>query len=122
MLRVMSSRVALIDPLAVIDGRKVFFLRDTFGGEVPLSCPYPPLELAFAASLLMEGGHEANLVAANVRGMTHEKVVQDLRRSPPDIVLIPSAWGSLGDDRRLLTQLKAAFPDATLTICGPAGA
>lgn len=119
MLPFMSSRVALIDPLAVIDGRKVFFLRDTFGGEVPLSCPYPPLELAFAASLLMEGGHEANLVAANVRGMTHDRVVDHLRRYPPDVVLIPSAWGSLGDDRRLLTQLKDAFPDATLTICGP---
>ena len=115
----MSSRVALIDPLAVIDGRKVFFLRDTFGGEVPLSCPYPPLELAFTAALLLEGGHEPNLVAANVRGMTHDAVVQHLRRSPPDVVLIPSAWGSLNDDRRLLALLKEAFPNATLTISGP---
>ena len=89
----MSQRVALIDPLAVIDGRKVFFLRDTFGGEVPLSCPYPPLELAFAASLLREGGHQPELIAANVRRWKHARVVEHLRRSMPSIVLIPSAWG-----------------------------
>ena len=119
MLMDMSQRVALIDPLAVIDGRKVFFLRDTFGGEVPLSCPYPPLELAFTASLLLEGGHEPDLIAANVMGLTHDRVIERLRRTPPDIVLIPSAWGSLDDDRGLLRTLKRAFPDATLVISGP---
>ncbi len=115
----MSKRAALIDPLAVIDGRKVFFLRDTFGGEVPLSCPYPPLELAYTASLLIEGGHEPLLIAANVNGLTHDRVVDQLLVSPPDLVLIPSAWGSLNDDRFLLSQLKAALPNALLAICGP---
>ncbi len=115
----MSQRVALIDPLAVIDGRKVFFLRDTFGGEVPLSCPYPPLELAFAASLLREGGHQPDLIAANVRRWKHDRVVEHLRRSTPDIVLIPSAWGSLVDDRLLLAKIRNAVPGATLMISGP---
>lgn len=119
MLTPMSQRVALIDPLAVIDGRKVFFLRDTFGGEVPLSCPYPPLELAYTASLLIEGGHRPDMVAANVLGLTHDRVIERLNATPPDAVLIPSAWGSLNDDRRLLSGLKRAFPSATLAICGP---
>jgi len=115
----MTQRVALIDPLAVIDGRKVFFLRDTFGGEVPLSCPYPPLELAFAASLLREGGHHPDLIAANVRGWNHDRVVEHLQRSPPDVVLVPSAWGSLVDDRLLFQKVRAVAPDATLMISGP---
>jgi len=115
----MSSRVALIDPLAIIDGRKVFFLRDTFGGEVPLSCPYPPLELAFSASLLREGGHQPDLLAANVRGMNHQAVVEHLVVNPPDIVLVPSAWGSLGDDERLFASIRQALPDAVLLISGP---
>ena len=62
----MSKRVALIDPLAVIDGRRVFFLRDTFGGEVPLSCPYPPLELAYAAALLRDDEGTASPASAAV--------------------------------------------------------
>ena len=95
MLTPMSQRVALIDPLAVIDGRKVFFLRDTFGGEVPLSCPYPPLELAYTASLLIEGGHRPDMVAANVLGLTHDRVIERLKAAPPDAVLIPSAWPCL---------------------------
>jgi len=48
--------VALIEPLPVMDGREVLFLRDVFGGDLPLSCPYPLLEWAFAASLLRAGG------------------------------------------------------------------
>ncbi len=115
----MTKRVALIDPLAVIDGRKVFFLRDTFGGEVPLSCPYPPLELAFAASLLRQGGHQPDLIASNVQGWNHDRVVEHLKRSPPDIVLVPSAWGSLVDDRILFEKIRQAVPDATLMISGP---
>lgn len=115
----MSKRVALIDPLAVIDGRRVFFLRDTFGGEVPLSCPYPPLELAYAAALLREGGHRPDLIAANVRDMPHAVVLDHLKRNPPEIVLIPSAWGSLGDDVILLRLIRDAFPDSVLLISGP---
>ena len=115
----MTSSVALIDPLAEIDGRKVFFLRDTFGGEVPLSCPYPPLELAFAASLLREGGHRCELVAANVQGLSHAVVAQKLQDTTPSFVLIPSAWGSLDDDRRLMQELRVRLPDSVLCISGP---
>ena len=115
----MTSSVALIDPLAEIDGRKVFFLRDTFGGEVPLSCPYPPLELAFAAALLREGGHHCELIAANVRGLSHAAVAQSLKESSPSIVLVPSAWGSVDDDKRLLEILRAALPDSVLCLSGP---
>ena len=115
----MSKRVALIDPLAIIDGRKVFFLRDTFGGEVPLSCPYPPLELAFSASLLRAGGHDPEIIAANVRGMPHSAVVEHLLARPPDVVLVPSAWGSLGDDQKLFEVIRQALPQATLLISGP---
>jgi len=114
-----SKVVALIDPLAIINGRKVYFLRDTFGGEVPLSCPYPPLELAFAAALLREGGHRPVLLAANVLQMPHAAVVEQLRTEQPEVVLVPSAWGSLGDDVLLLSQLRERFPDATLLISGP---
>ena len=97
----------------------MLFLRDVFGGEVPLSCPYPPLELAYAASLLRAGGHTPDLVAANVLGLSHAAVVSRLRRDPPDIILVPSAWGSLDDDARLLSLLREAFADAVLLISGP---
>ncbi len=115
----LNSRVALIDPLAVIGGRKVMFLRDNFGGEVPLSCPYPPLELAFAAALLRRDGVEVELLAANVLGMTHSAVVEHLRRDPPGFALIPSAWGSLMDDYKLLGMLRQGLPDTKLIISGP---
>ncbi|MFT7621981.1 MAG: anaerobic magnesium-protoporphyrin IX monomethyl ester cyclase [Myxococcota bacterium] len=114
-----QPRVALIDPLAVIDGREVLFLRDNFGGEVPLSCAYPPLELAFTASLLRENGVEVDLIAANVLGLRHETVVERLVQWQPNVVLFPSAWGSLLDDFHFLRLLRAGLPKATLMICGP---
>ena len=115
----METRVALIDPLAIIDGRKAIFLRDNFGGEVPLSCAYPPLELAWTAAVLREAGIPVDLVAANVLDLPHAAVIERLRAAPPTHVLIPSAWGSLPDDFLLYAQLRRAFPDAVLMMSGP---
>lgn len=114
-----DERVVLIDPLAVINGRKVLFLRDNFGGEVPLSCPYPPLELAFTAAVLRRAGVPVELLAANVLGLVHEDVVRRLAERPPAWVVFPSAWGSLKDDYRLAGLLRAALPETRLAICGP---
>ena len=116
---VLEPLVTLIDPLAVIDGRKAFFLRDVFGGEVPLSCPYPPLEMAFTAAVLREAGIPVEIVAANVLDLTHDKVIAKLAARPPALVAFPSAWGSLEDDYLLLRMLRAALPDTRLAIFGP---
>ncbi len=105
--------------MAVIDGRVATFLRDCFGGEVPLSCAYPPLELALTAAVLRQAGIDTELIPANVLRLTHEEVARRLRRSPPSFVLIPSAWGSLLDDFSLLETLRAALPDTKLILYGP---
>lgn len=114
-----DSRAVLLDPLAVINGRKAIFLRDNFGGEVPLSCPYPPLELAFTAAVLRQHDIPVEIIAANVLGLVHEQVVAELKTSPPRLVLVPSAWGSLLDDFRLIGLLRAALPETILCISGP---
>jgi len=114
-----QGRVTLIDPLAVIDGREALFLRDVFGGEVPLSCPYPPLELATTAAVLREADLPVELIAANVLGLRHDAVVRSLAADPPAVVAFPSAWGSLDDDHQLLAMLRAALPDTKLVIFGP---
>ena len=113
------DRTVLLDPLAIIDGRPALFLRDNFGGEVPLSCAYPPLELAYTAALLRREGLPVELIAANVLGLRHETVIARLRKSPPRLVMFPSAWGSLNDDLSLARQLRDALPDTRLAICGP---
>lgn len=114
-----GHRVTLIEPLAVINGRDAIFLRDNFGGEVPLSCPYPPLELLFTAALLRQANLPVELIAANVLRMHHDAVVERLRSNPPAWVLIPSAWGSLLDDFRLMRMLKDAMPNTQVVISGP---
>jgi anaerobic magnesium-protoporphyrin IX monomethyl ester cyclase len=114
-----TDRVTLLEPLAVIDGRKAIFLRDNFGGEVPLSCPYPPLELLYTAGLLRQAGIPVELIAANVLGMEHDAVIARLQRNPPAWILIPSAWGSLVDDLRLIQLLKNAMPATRVAISGP---
>ena len=111
--------VVLLDPLAEINGRKAIFLRDNFGGEVPLSCPYPPLELAFSAAVLREADIPVQLIPANVEGWSHAEVAERLAPNPPAYVLVPSAWGSLLDDYRLMEILRSALPDTTLVISGP---
>lgn len=95
------------------------FLRDAFGGEVPLSCPYPPLDLLTAAAVLRQAGHPVELLAANVHGWSHEAVASHLVRCPPERILIPSAWGSITDDLRLCTLLRRALPNTQLLLSGP---
>lgn len=118
----MSSRVALLDPRAEIDGRPVMFLRDHFGSEAPFYvCPYPPLDLASTAAVLRRGGVTFELVAANVLGLSHARVVSRLQAqaAPPDLVLVPSAWRSLEEDIRLLGLLRAGLPKSRLIVSGP---
>jgi radical SAM superfamily enzyme YgiQ (UPF0313 family) len=114
-----APHVALIDPLSIMDGHEVTFLRDNFGGEVPLSCPYPPLDLASTAAVLREAGVGVELIAANVLGLRHQQVANHLANTSPTHVLVPSAWGSLRDDFLLMKILRAALPDAKLLISGP---
>ncbi len=113
------SRTVLLEPMAVIGGRRTMFLRDAFGGEVPLSCPYPPLELASTAALLQRFDLPVELIAANVHGLSHEAVASRLVRRPPERVLVPSAWGSLDDDLSLLRLLRRALPRTELILSGP---
>jgi len=116
---ILNARVSLIDPLAIIDGRPAIFLRDNFGGEVPLSCAYPPLELASTAAVLREAGVDVELLAANVTGMRHEAVAKHLLTNPPTHVLVPSAWGSLTDDFQLFDLLRKTLPTTKLILSGP---
>ncbi len=106
----MTNRVTLLEPLALIDGREVQFLRDVFGGEVPLSCPYPPLELAFCASVLRQASIPVELIPANILGLNHEQVVDRIATAPPAMVVIASAWGSIADDLILMHKLRIALP------------
>ena len=105
--------------MAVIDGRPAMFLRDAFGGEVPLSCAYPPLELMTAAAVLREAGVSIDLLPANVLKLSHRAVAARLAAEPPDLVVIPSAWGSLDDDLQLCHRLRRALPDTRLVLSGP---
>jgi anaerobic magnesium-protoporphyrin IX monomethyl ester cyclase len=113
------NRITLLEPRAVIDGRPVQFLRDVFGGEVPLSCPYPPLELAFCAAVLREAELPVELIPANVLGLDHDRVAAMLAADPPAMVVVPSAWGSLSDDLDLLRRLRTALPQTRLVLFGP---
>ncbi len=115
----LSTRTTLLEPCAGVGWRRVMYLRDVFGGEVPLSCPYPPLELMTAAAVLREAGAPVELMCANVNGWDHREVTARLRVSPPARILVPSAWGSLKDDLDLMHQLRRALPKTELLMSGP---
>ncbi len=114
-----TARTTLLEPSAEISGRRVMFLRDVFGGEVPLSCPYPPLELMTAAALLRAQDAPVELMCANVKGWGHAEIARRLSKSPPARLLVPSAWGSLDDDLSLMRRLRRAVPNTMLMMSGP---
>ncbi len=111
--------VALLNPLAVIGGRRVNYLRDWCGGEVPGSVRYPPVDLASAAALLRARGFSATVIDACGLGLSHRALLRRVARLRPATVGIPSAWGSLADDLALARRIKERLPGVRVVLSGP---
>ncbi len=112
-------KVFLLNPLAQVNGKHVHYHRDWCGGELPTSVVYPPLDLATTAACLRERGAEVVLLDASALHMPHEEVLPRLTREAPDLVALPSAWGSLADDLELAGRIKDAAPGARVVMSGP---
>ncbi len=115
----MNKKIVLLNPLASLGDGHVHFARDCCGGEPPASLTYPPLDLAYAASLLMKHHIDVEIIDANVLHITHSEVVKIVKEKKPDFVEIPSSWGSLSDDMSLSKIIKETIPSTKIIISGP---
>jgi B12-binding domain/radical SAM domain protein of rhizo-twelve system len=77
----MAARFALVNP------------NWTFTGSTYFGCqePHFPLELLFARDKIIEAGHEALLIDAQISNLSVEEVKRRVERFAPDYLVIPTA-------------------------------
>lgn len=79
---------------------------------------YYPIWLSYAAGLLESKGHEVRLVDAPAWNWDTERVLKDLNKFSPEIVVIDTSFTSLNNDLRVAKKIKEEF-DAPIVFVGP---
>lgn len=109
-------RVALVNPNWCFDGSIYFGCRE----------PHLPLELAYAAALLRENGHDALLVDAQAESLDLPRVRERVRHFAPEMTVVTSApsylfWRCAPPELRVPMQTLELLRDVagTTVIVGP---
>lgn len=113
------ARVVLLNPLAVINGKHVHFLRDWSGGAVLGSVVYPPLDQAYVASYLRSKGISTEIIDASLLHIYPRKLVELVCDRKPEFVGIPCAARSLSPDLELAGMIKEKEPSVKIVFSGP---
>ena len=81
---------------------------------------YYPLWLSYATGVLEERYKEVKLVDAPALGWDKEKVVQDVEKFVPDLVVVDSNFSSLSNDINVAASLKEHTGAKTVLVGPPA--
>lgn len=100
----------------------------SFEGSIYFGCrePHLPLEYGYSKALLEEAGHEAQIVDAQLDGLTAEQVHERVARFRPDFTVVTSApsylfWRCAPPELRVPQETVHALRDVggTMVAVGP---
>jgi len=80
---------------------------------------YPPMGLAYIASVLRNNGVETGIIDARSLGLSHEEVASVIEKECPDLVGITVATPQYGSALRLSKLIKGASPSTRIMLGGP---
>ncbi len=101
-----------------------------FAGSVYFGCraPHLPIEFGYAAALLRRQGHQAQIIDAHLFDLSEEQIVEQVRQSNPDLVVVSTAptylfWRCPPPELRIPRRLIRALhgTSALLVAVGPHG-
>jgi anaerobic magnesium-protoporphyrin IX monomethyl ester cyclase len=88
----------------------------TFEGSIYFGCrePHLPLELGSAKALLEAAGHQAEIVDANLFGLSYADVAAEVRARRPDMIVVTTAptylfWRCAPPELRVPQEMLAAL-------------
>lgn len=114
-----ASRVALLNPLVVKNGRRHHFLTDWTGSEYPSSVLLPSMEFLWTHAVLERAGIEVANVDASARGWRPGVAVDRVVASGADLVVISATDNSMDEVLRLASAIRAKRPAARVAVFGP---
>jgi len=77
-----------------------------------------PLGLGYIAALLERNGHDVAIEDCQCLGLDHQTLIDNLRKSQPDIVGISATTPTFGSSLLTAQLVRANLPDATVIIGG----
>jgi len=80
---------------------------------------YPALGLLHIAAVLKQSDIEVCLIEARARGLTHEQVIEQVRRESPDFVGITAITARINSALYLAAKIKEINPDIKIILGGP---
>ncbi len=72
---------------------------------------YPPLGLLYIAAVLQQNGIDVRLVEARAMGLSHNEVIEEVRKENPDFVAITVITASINSALYLSAKVKQLNPD-----------
>ncbi|MBU4311482.1 MAG: B12-binding domain-containing radical SAM protein [Candidatus Omnitrophica bacterium] len=80
---------------------------------------YPPLGLLYIAAVLKENRIDVYLVEARSRGLSHDEVVEEVRRENPEFIGITAISARIGSALYLAARVKEINPNIKVILGGP---
>ena len=88
-----------------------------------------PLDLAYAAAVLLENDFSTDIIDANILRMEFDEIIERVRKESPALVVVTTSpmdrWEcpylDISAPLSLMSQLKSEVPDAKVIATGPHG-
>jgi radical SAM superfamily enzyme YgiQ (UPF0313 family) len=79
---------------------------------------WPPISLATIAAALEREGHEVEAIDAAATSYPRKRLLDEVRRNPPDAVIWSTGTPSIADDLALANEIKRAAPSVKTAVFG----
>lgn len=80
---------------------------------------YPPLGLLYIAAVLKQNDIDVHLIEARTRGLSHEEVIEEVKKEDPDFVGITAITARINNALYLSAKVKEINPDIKVILGGP---
>jgi radical SAM superfamily enzyme YgiQ (UPF0313 family) len=80
---------------------------------------YLPLGVGYLASVLIEEGHEVEVVDGRIKSYSDEEILDGLGRINPDVVCATSRTYDISENVTLLKRVKDSYPEVRTVLGGP---
>lgn len=86
--------------------------------KISLTGIWPPTELATIGALLMKNNFEVSLIDANILEWGHERIVEEVERLCPEVIITFSSTPTFSDDVKLARLLKLRLEEVKIAFYG----
>jgi len=101
---------------------KILLIRNNdlgFFNQTNITGVYPPLGLAYIASVLRKAGYQVNLLDNQILGFRNNSLKNEIKRIAPDVVLLSAMSPSWSELIKLSKLIKDVSPQIITGVGGP---